>query len=328
LKASLEHPPERPRTSPSDEEAAWRDIVGTWRPLHGSIFSQGLSVEWHDFRLDHDMDWSRSFHRHTLEICLNFSGSASLNAGEGARSLGSNELALYTPHARRLKAARQAGTLHQFLTVELSADFLRGHFAKMLDRLKPAIRAFIENPAADSTHLEVLAMPASLLNSRVHFVSPPVPAHGRGIWYLGRVLEILAQTLFPPDDPQELFCERHLRASRERVDRACYLITRDLENPPSLDMLATEVGCSSFYLSRIFTEQTGVSIPKFLRMKRIEKAAELIRGGKMNITEAAFSVGYSSLSAFNKAFVEQFGCCPGLYPNVPIRGRKKRISDD
>ena len=81
-------------------------------------------------------------------------------------------------------------------------------------------------------------------------------------------------------------------------------------------MLADEVGCSTFYLSRIFAQEAGVSIPKFLRMKRIEKAAELIRTGRMNVTEAAMEVGYSSLSAFTKAFVEQIGCCPGLYPGT------------
>jgi AraC-like DNA-binding protein len=142
------------------------------------------------------------------------------------------------------------------------------------------------------------------------------------------VLEILAQTFFPAEQPEELFCHRHQRANRERVEQACFLIARDLENPPSLEMLAERVGCSTFYLSRIFKEQTGVSIPAFLRMKRIEKAAELIRTRKTSVTEAAFAVGYSSLSAFNKAFVEQIGCCPGLYPNVPIPGRKKQAPAD
>lgn len=112
-----------------------------------------------------------------------------------------------------------------------------------------------------------------------------------------------------------------LPRNRERVERACYLIERDLENPPSLEMLGAQVGCSPFYLSRIFTQETRASIPKFIRMKRIEKACELLRTGKMNVTEAAMAVGYSSLSAFNKAFVEQVGCCPGLYPNVAIAGR-------
>jgi AraC-like DNA-binding protein len=84
-------------------------------------------------------------------------------------------------------------------------------------------------------------------------------------------------------------------------------------------MLSQEVGCSTFYLSRVFAQETGASIPKFLRMKRIEKAAELIKTGRMNVTEAAFAVGYSSLSAFTKAFVEQMGCCPGLYPHFKIQ---------
>jgi AraC-like DNA-binding protein len=46
----------------------------------------------------------------------------------------------------------------------------------------------------------------------------------------------------------------------------------------------------------------------------MEKAAELLRSGDYNVTEAAFEVGYSSLSHFSQAFHETFGCCPGLYP--------------
>ena len=115
-----------------------------------------------------------------------------------------------------------------------------------------------------------------------------------------------------------------VRQNRERVNRGRYLIERDLENPPSLEMLAQEVACSPFHLSRVFADQAGMSIPRFLRTKRIERAAELLQSGKANVTEAAMSVGYSSLSAFNKAFVEQMGCCPGLYPAVKIQGRKAR----
>ena len=76
-------------------------------------------------------------------------------------------------------------------------------------------------------------------------------------------------------------------------------------------------------MSRIFAQETGASIPKFLRMKRIEKAAAFIRSGKMNVTEAAMAVGYSSLGAFTKAFVEQMGCCPGLYPFAKVATPRK-----
>ena len=270
------------------------------------------------------MDWSRSFHPESLEICLNFSGSARFSDGAGERSLGTNEIALYTTPGDRIRASRQAGVRHQFLTIELNAEFLQTQFAPVIDRLKKPVRRFLATAGTGPAHVDSGALPTSLLPSRVQFVEPPVPAPARDTWFLGRVLEILAQTIFPEEDPDELFCQRHQRLNRERVERVCFLMERDVENPPSLEMLAVEVGCSPFLLSRIFTQETGASIPKFLRMKRIEKACELLRTGRMNVTEAAMAVGYSSLSAFNKAFVEQMGCCPGLYPNVAIAGRGRR----
>lgn len=304
------------------EKAAWSGIEGTWRPLHGSFFEHGLSVEWHDFRIEEDMDWGRSFHPGSLEICLNFSGNGTLHEGTDERSIGPNQIAIYSLQDRQLKAVRSAGSLHRFLTLELSPDFLRHHFGGDLDKVKPAIREFIELGVQSLPYLEIKALPSSLLGSRLQFVEPPVSGTARKTWYLGRVLEILSFAIFPENDPAELFCQKHKRGNRSRVERVRYLIERDLSNPPSLEMLAEEVGCSTFYLSRTFAQETGTSIPKFLRIKRVEKAAELLRSGKMNVTEAAFEVGYSSLSAFNKAFVEQMGCCPGLYPHVNIAGRR------
>ena len=281
-----------------------------------------MSIEWHDFRLARDLDWGRSFHLGSLEICLNFSGSGLLQDGDAERAIGPGQVAVYTLQDKRLQAVRRADSLHRFLTLELTPGFLRTHFAAAeLTKLKPEIARFIEGGSGAVPYLEVRALPASLLAARVQFVAPPVPGPARHTWYLGRVLEILAQTIYPDENPAELFCQRHQRSNRERVERVRFLIERDLENPPSLDMLAQEVGCSSFYLSRVFAQETGASIPKFLRLKRMEKAAELLRHGRANVTEAAVAVGYASLSAFNKAFVELFGCCPGLYPHGKIPGR-------
>ena len=48
----------------------------------------------------------------------------------------------------------------------------------------------------------------------------------------------------------------------------------------------------------------------------MERAAELLLGGRHNVTEAAMEVGYSSLSHFSKAFCTTIGCCPALFPNA------------
>ena len=94
-----------------------------------------------------------------------------------------------------------------------------------------------------------------------------------------------------------------------------------MQNPPSLDDLARMVNCSPFYLSRQFAQAGGMTMQQFLRQIRMERAAELLRTGKCNVTEAALEVGYNSLSHFSSAFHETFGCCPGLYPLKTVSQR-------
>ncbi len=315
-------PPATSTPRRADESDVWEAVSGAWRPLFGSYFERGISIEWHDFQIVSDMDWAPSFHSGSLEICLNFSGSAWLRAGADERELNAGSFALYSAEPRQLQARRMAGSIHRFITIELSRDFLRERCADDLACLRPSIQRFLADEKGAAPVLETEPLSTHLLSMRGPLLEPPVPLGAREIWYSAKAMEVLAHTVFQPSGPaSELFCHRHQRQNRERVDRVCYLIQRDIENPPSLEMLANEVACSTFHLSRIFAELTQMSIPRYLRMKRIERAAELLKSKKANVTEAAMAVGYSSLSAFNKAFVEQMGCCPGLYPVVPIAGR-------
>ena len=150
-------------------------------------------------------------------------------------------------------------------------------------------------------------------------LEPPIPGAGVAFWFRAKILEITALTLVEPGE--ELFCERHKRVARDRVERVKQALARDLENPPTLSQLGKEAGCSPFYLSRIFSEHTGMTISRYLRNLRLERAAELLRSGRTNVTGAAMAVGYSSLSHFSKAFAEMFGVCPCVFPLNRRTGR-------
>lgn len=315
---------------PPFEASAWRGIDGVRRKIHGSFPDKGLSIEWHEFSNEKTLDWSDSFHPQSLEICLNFSGRATLQEKKEVRKFNSEQVAAYATGKSTIKAERLSGCVHRFFTIELSVGYLRAQLSAVVVSLKPEIRDFLENPERARSIVQIEPMPAHLLSHRMHLLNPPVHQAAQDVWYQSKTTEILSLLLFQPDAPGELFCQRHQRINRERCERVLFLLERDLENLPSLDMLAKEVQCSSFYLSRIFVQHIGVSIPRYVRIKRVERAAELLRTGKATVTQAAMSVGYSSLSAFNKAFVEHFGCCPGLYPHaknllkkLPATGRKK-----
>ena len=141
---------------------------------------------------------------------------------------------------------------------------------------------------------------------------PPSFQGARRLWYQGKVLQLMADFFFGRRGEDELFCDRQKRMVRERVDRVMAILRRDLAEPPQrLEKIGREAGCSPFYLSRTFSRETGMTIPQCLRKLRMERAAELLKSGKCNVTEAAMEVGYNSLSHFSQAFCPDDGLLPG-----------------
>jgi len=109
---------------------------------------------------------------------------------------------------------------------------------------------------------------------------------------------------------EEMFCTRTRRLALERVTKVREALLSDLENPPPLEELARICGCHPQYLSRTFSETSGTTISLYLRRLRIERAAELMSNGRMNISEASLEVGYRSLSHFSQAFRAEKGLTP------------------
>jgi AraC-like DNA-binding protein len=298
---------------PFSETKAWEGVGAGWRQLHGNYRELGFSFEWHDFTARREMDWGQSFHPGSVEICLNLAGRAGVT--DSSRELCFTPLTagFYCQHRARLTATRAAGERHQFLTVELSPSFLRKHLAGNEANLHPIVQNILrgKESVALSEIIRLTADHQQLIGSLRH---PPVFASAQLIWYQAKTLELMAAFLFRAPPEKEFFCQRQKRLSQDRVDRVIAILKSHLVEPPALEALGKQIGCSSFYLSRIFSQQMGKTISQFIRQLRMEKASELLRDGKLNVTQVAMEVGYSSSSHFSVAFHETFGCCPGLYP--------------
>jgi AraC family transcriptional regulator len=245
---------------------------------------------------------------------LNLEGRGAVGTKSNARSdyLPGNS-GYYAIADEPLSASRQAHDHHQFVTLEFSRGHLRKQFVQNEADLEPEIRRVIFGDKEESVVAPARPMSIQQRSVVASLAEPPVAKAAQILWYQSKALELMAHFLFASKDP-EFFCMRQKRVARERVERVKELLTRDLVNPPTLEMLGQEVGCSPFYLSRIFSREVGLTIPQYLRNLRMERAAELLRTGRYNVTEAATEVGYSSLSHFSKAFCETIGCCPVLYP--------------
>jgi len=308
-----------------DEVSLWTTVGEGWRPLFGSFRRLGFSFEWHDFRTEADLDWSKSFHPGSLELCLNLDGRGVLSDQHKTIELTSRTRAFYFQGRHPLKGKRLANERHRFITVEFSPQFLRQTLRKEATHLHPCVQSVIENSANHSACGVVEPIHVGLLHLVESLRQCPVYKPAQETWFRCKALELAAQSFFCPPEG-ELFCTRQQRAICERIARVREILTMNLADPPTLEGLGRQVGCSPSYLSRQFSESTGDTIQQFIREARLEKAARLLREGCCNVTEAAMEVGYNSLSHFTVAFRERFGCCPGLYVTgltVPSSARPK-----
>lgn len=79
----------------------------------------------------------------------------------------------------------------------------------------------------------------------------------------------------------------------------------------SLDMAAENMGISSFYLSRLLTQQLQISFVDLLTSARINRAIELIRNQKVVVRNIGTKCGYQSAAYFYKAFKKNTGMTVG-----------------
>jgi AraC-like DNA-binding protein len=296
------------------EARVWEALGGGWQCLYGCYCQCGVSIEWHDFACAEPRDWSRSFHPDSVEICLNLSGHARLTCGSNSTLLGPMTAGLYHVAEGGLAAWRLPGERHQFLTLEYSRAYLEQHLKGHELALHPMLRGVLHHQNAPTPIASVFRLTVRMKQSIEAFRHPPVAGPARGLWYQGRALEIAAEFFFAREGAEPARPSRVAEVGRQRVERAIHLLAQRLAAPPSLEELGRALGCSPYHLSRTFSKEMGMTIPQYLRQVRMERAAELLKSGKFNVTEAALEVGYSSLSHFSQAFCETIGCCPGLYP--------------
>jgi AraC-like DNA-binding protein len=105
----------------------------------------------------------------------------------------------------------------------------------------------------------------------------------------------------------------------EEVQRA--IDERYADPDLSATRLAEEFGFSISYLSRTFKKAAGVGLNDYLHSVRISHAKELLRNTDLPINDIAAQVGFSSASAFIRAYRAAEAITPGAY-----RERAQRLT--
>lgn len=97
----------------------------------------------------------------------------------------------------------------------------------------------------------------------------------------------------------------------------------------TVEAVARELGFTRQYVSGRFHRKTGRLLSEFLKQKKLEKAARLLRGGGLRVTQIAHLCGFESENYFRQQFRERYGISPREFrirPAIPAHARHDRTS--
>lgn len=97
---------------------------------------------------------------------------------------------------------------------------------------------------------------------------------------------------------------------KKRLIEAKEILSNNLDSPPSLTELSKLLGLNTTKLKKEFKEVFGLPVFKYLQNERLTTAHDLISKKEATVQEAAWHVGYDSLSSFSNAFAKKFGYRP------------------
>src|SRR5438132_9792546 len=78
----------------------------------------------------------------------------------------------------------------------------------------------------------------------------------------------------------------------------------------TVEAVTKELGFTRQYVSGRFHRTTGRLLSHFLKEKRLEKAARLLKGGNLRVSMIARRCGFDSENYFRQQFRERFGMSP------------------
>lgn len=101
----------------------------------------------------------------------------------------------------------------------------------------------------------------------------------------------------------------------ERLNQSMSYIEEHLTDEIDYDELGRIACCSTYHYQRIFTYMAGISLAEYIRRRKMSLAAIDLQGGKEKIIDVAAKYGYSSPTAFNRAFQSFHGIAPSMLKN-------------
>ncbi len=138
-----------------------------------------------------------------------------------------------------------------------------------------------------------------------------LPQSERTRWCVWKSVELLYLLCNPRG--QEDAVPALERETARRLDEIRWYMEEHLDEPLTISLMSRRACLSATTFKEGFRRLYGLPVHTWLRQRRMERAAELLRGSSLSVLGVAQSVGYGSASQFSAAFRRQYGMTPAMY---------------
>lgn len=228
----------------------------------------------------------------------------------------------FTTNPTKGSIEKKAGERTTLITLLIAPHLFAGMMEDDADQISVNLKSLIKMRDAFKYHWTIFQT-AEIREVLNQILTCPYKGLTRRLFFESKAIELIALILdYLGNENRDVFCRKwnNSRDIKKLYQAKDILISR-MEAPPGLFELAQEVGLSHTRLNRGFHGLFDTTVFGYLKRLRLETARSYLESGEMNVTEAAYSVGYSSLSHFSMVFKKYTGVNPGIY----VRNERKRI---
>lgn len=264
--------------------------------------------------------YNNQFHKHSfIELCYVVDGEGKYLEGNRAYSLHKNQLFLSRPNVlHQIKSDN--GLFLLYVGLELVESESSSKWIKFIDQLNEMNEVVldVEEDAGFSFLWESLFKQSSRDNHAFFEEIMMNTAYSLILSLLERFSPTLVNNENKKDSKEEI---------SPILSQAKLYIRDNLSHTLRLSDIAKHLHISNRHLSRLFMKELGVSYSDYVKNKRIQKSANLLKTTNLSIKEISEQTGFINVHYFTRVFKATVGSSPGYFRTLYMDENKITYSE-